>query len=161
MTITLAVFTLACTFATQSARCEITQDDKEGRQENQQIVATWTVVAAVHNGKDSESNRGDIYRFEKDGTYIRTLDPGMQIEGTYKVTRNGDDWWIAMETEEDKPEFGGAGPRLGILKAEINKEMKIELTICIATSGGLPRPDEFDSPKGKHRLLLTFVKAEN
>lgn len=138
---------------------ELLQDD-ERESKKPEIVGTWIVTSAMSNGKEYESMKGNTFIFEEDGSYVHTRKAGLQVKGTFKTSPKGDISLIAMESWEDKPEVGGAGPRLGIYKSEADKDKTRVLSICIRTGGGLPRPDDFKSTKGSHRLLINLQQVQ-
>ena len=122
--ILLAIALLGCLYASLEATAQ-----------EPSLIGQWKVVSATRYGDNAKDVVGVIWRFQR-GNKFTTRDPnGRSLEGRYQLTKADDPWQIDLETNEDKPEFGGRGPRLGIVTVEGG-----QLTLCIAGGGGVPRP---------------------
>ena len=66
-------------------------------------------------------------------------------------------WAVDIELDDDRPMFGGSGPRAGImqLKGDI-------VTICVCGTAGVgePRPEKFESKEGQLTWLIVLERVK-
>jgi uncharacterized protein (TIGR03067 family) len=105
-------------------------------------------------GKESKSQVGNVWEFQKDGAFVVEYRGGHKLAGEYRrypVERDSPQW-IDIETTEDKPAFGGGGPRPGIVAVKGDR-----LELCVS-GGGKSRPEKFASEAGSRYILYLMQR---
>jgi uncharacterized protein (TIGR03067 family) len=115
----------------------------------------WRVTSAVQYGKKAPNQVGIAYEFLPGGSMVIRYPGGRNLKGTYTLDRKADPDQIDIETDEDRPDVGGGGPRLGIFDIKDDK-----LTLCVNGAGKQPRPLKLESKAGKLTILYEFTRVK-
>jgi uncharacterized protein (TIGR03067 family) len=117
------------------------------------LAGKWQVSSAVRYGKVAGGDVGVIYEFLPGGDLVIRFPGGRNLNGTYKLDREPDPDHIDIETDEDRPDVGGGGPRLGIFMVKEDK-----LVLCINGAAKKPRPLKPESKAGQLTILLEMKR---
>ena len=158
-----SVSLIACAIVTVA--CSSIGHSEDKIPENEPILGQWKVTSAVQKGKELDNWEGYTYTFRRNGTYTGQAPNGDKLDGKFTLEKTEEDRDfrnIKLESEEDRPDLGGGGPRLGIFKTTSDDQMNLILTICvnqIRETSNHPRPSQFQS-KSSFRLLLTLTEVK-
>jgi uncharacterized protein (TIGR03067 family) len=119
------------------------------------LTGKWVVKSAVRHGKEAPSAVGIVYEFLPAGELVIHYPGGRSLNARYRLNREPDPDEIDIETDEDRPDVGGGGPRLGILAIKDDN-----LTLCINSAARKPRPAKLESKAGQVTILYELTRKK-